>query len=254
MFNEERYSETCSDWHIRYADCFAKIDVNAISLSDLPPKFDRKAIAPVALIQDSFYPDEDDEEESEDAPCARAIVNLFFRKDKDQPRSAGTAEISIDSINVNPLPYGLVNLNRSFIHIFPRRVPAGGVAKYRVLPHSEIVRAMDPFQLEREYINAAPINDWKSFHVMRAWAEAEENYPSAVEALERLTSLKSLGVAFSPEYGFGISYTGNSIFLYRYTHRIARVSSAGEVLLKPPAHRLYEELSEYGLTVRKIES
>lgn len=249
------YKETPHDWHVRYSNCWAKLNLAEVeeSLGGLCPIED---VACVGQILDSFSsrePDWDDdgemeEEEEEDRTCVSAEVRLLLKN----KYLATTVNLPIEAIDLTPLPFGMVNLKMSCVNITSERIPPDGMAKYRALPFVETTRVEDPFYAEREIIGAKKIDTLSNPYVLDEWGKV--SYPSALDALNGVISFENLSIAFSPEYSFGLSAIGDAVFLYRYSLRIARVLEDGEILLKPPVHRLFEQLSEYGLTVRKVNS
>ena len=77
------------------------------------------------------------------------------------------------------------------------------------------------------------------------------SYVPAEEALQNVLSFKRLAQAFSKDYFFGISYSCDSIVLFKRDRIIGEVDENGYIYLEPEAHPFYEEVAEFGLMVEK---
>ena len=241
------YRETPHDWGIRYSYTYARLlqDPESLGLS--------KDIANVVRINDSFfsdipdYEDEEAEQEEENYPCEKAEVRVFYQKGVQR-----NVIIPIEAIDVEEaLPYGLVNLSKSFVFITCFRSPTGGPAKYKFLPHRDIVTVIDPFVFERQLLNLKEIPPTvENAALLDAWNMNE--YTPPLEALEGVLSGEYMGRVFTRNLGIGLSgYGEDPAFLYHNSFKVARINPKGVILLDKRVHRLYEELSELGFQVER---
>lgn len=228
---DKEYIETCGDWGIRYAHCYAKAETG-------------DKYAPVIHFRESFY----SANGSDQSPPEYAMVDMYYKNQKNVTTS-DTAKLQVNKIDLTPLELGAVNLNKSVVVI--RATKPDGNAKYRQLPHDGSIKMIDPFRLERKYLKLRSPTSIADFFILTAWAN--NTYLSAPQALKEVSEHTRLGAAFSPNYFFGISLPGDGVFLFKNGLRIARVNAEGCIMLKPKVHQLAELLSEYGLNVKRIQ-
>lgn len=222
------YHESTDDYRIKYSHCFALA-------SGLEEKY-----TPIIKFNDSFR--------FLDGKISEANVNLFYRTPKNQTRSTESF-LAMKSISLKPLQMGAVNLNMSCIYLQSQK-PEGST-KYRKLPCEGNFIMVDPFKKEREHLDFRPPTKVEDYFILSAWGT--RIFYSATQALADVMEYRRLGAAFSPVYFFGLSYAGDGVFLFKDGKRIARVNTNGEIVLKPVVHALSEQLSEYGLNVKKVE-
>lgn len=221
------YHETADDYRIKYGHCFALA-------TDLDEKY-----ASVVKIQDHF--------KASGSKILEAHVSMFYRTPKNQTRHEESM-LDMKKLSLKPLTMGAVNLNKSVV--FMTSVKPDGNTKYRKLPCEGNFRMIDPFVKEREYLDLRPVGGVADYFILNAWGNRV--FYSATEALNDVMEHRRLGAAFTPGYFFGISLAGDGVFLYKNGKRIARVNTNGEIVLKPVVHWLSEQLSEFGLNVKKV--
>lgn len=145
---------------------------------------------------------------------------------------------------------GLVNLASSMIYLKGLSTTQGS-EKYKATLSRKNTELIDPFDMERKMFNSPPVR-WTSSALLNAIFKNE--YPAPMEALDRVISFERIACAFSPKYGFGIKFRPNSVMIFHGDKMIGRVNSADkEILLKEGTWHYFEELSEYGFTVRKVK-
>lgn len=224
------YKETSHDHDVMYSGCYASLNKT------------QEGFSPVVNICDGGWQVDGSSE------VVAAFCTLFKKTEKNET-STQQEVIPLEDINLNPLQLGAINLSKSVVCI--NSVKPQGLSKYRRLPHDGNIRVVDPFTKERQYLGIKPAKGIKDYFLLNAWGNS--SYLPAVDALGLVTAYERLGAAFSPEYFFGLSKAGGGVFLFKSGLRIARVNNEGETLLKPPVHWLMEELSEFGLSIRRIE-
>ncbi|MCB9020166.1 MAG: hypothetical protein H6546_07540 [Chitinophagales bacterium] len=222
------YYETTDDYRIKYGHCFALA-------TDLDEKY-----ASVVQFQDHFN-------KGSGNKIIEAHVSMFYRTLKNQTRREESM-LSMNSISLKPLMMGAVNLNKSVVFMTSKK--PDGNTKYRKLPCEGNFRMIDPFVKEREYLDLRPVGVVADYFILNAWGNRV--FYSATDALNSVMEHRRLGAAFTPGYFFGISLAGDGIFLYKNGKRVARVNTNGEIVLKPVVHWLSEQLSEFGLNVKKV--
>lgn len=223
-----KYISTTGDYRIRYGGCYAKA-------TGIPTKY-----AGVVVLTDEWAA-------SSSGPY-KVVAKMFYRDSSNKTRTSDEW-LNKDNISFTPLPVGAINLAKSVV-VLLTTIPKGN-AKYRRLPHDHSIEIIDPFVQEREFLDIRPVDGIRNYFVLRAWAE--NKYIPAVEALESVMKHNRMGAAFDPNYFFGLSLAGDGVFLYRNAYRVARVNTEGQILLKPGVHWLSEQLSEHGLSVRRID-
>lgn len=223
------YHETVDDYRIKYSGCYAKASCA------------EKGVASVAMLTEDW-------KTNAQSKVTAGVVRFYLKTEKNKTMGKDMW-VELKSIDFHPLKMGAVNLAKSVVCILSTKPHSS--AKYRKLPCDGNLRVIDPFEEEREFLKLRPVGTIKDYFLLDAWGNNE--YLPAVDALKLVSEHKRLGAAFSPNYFFGISMAGDGIFLYSGYRRVARVNSQGEILLKPPVHWLVEQLSEYGLTVRRID-
>lgn len=221
------YHESADDYRIKYSNCFALA-------SNLDEKY-----ASVIRFNDTF--------KSSNNKVVEAHAGLFYRTPKNQTRKEDTM-ISLANVSLKPLLLGAVNLGKSVV-VLKSTKPSGNY-KYRKLPCEGNFKLIDPFVHEREYLDLRPVGSVVDYFILRAWGD--RSFFQANDALNEVMGHRRLGAAFTPEYFFGISRAGDGIFLFKNDKRIARVNTTGGIVLKPPVHQLFEQLSEFGLNVKKV--
>lgn len=216
------YHITENDFKIKYSNCFVKtinkdvIKLYNVNMGQLTGTFNGKlAEVKVPIINE---------------------INITTSK---------RIYIPVSSLELKKYSTGVFNLKSTCIIINSLRPGGGG--KYRLLPHPENIKMIDPFQEERSYLGSTQPKSIFNYFILKAWGE-EKYFPASV-ALEEVLNHKRLGCAFNNEYFFGLSLAGDSVFLYKNFYKIAKVNENGQILLPPSLHCLYEQLSEYGLDV-----
>lgn len=222
------YQETPDDYRIKYSGCFAFVN-------GLEEKY-----APVVRINDTFKTDDN-------GRVYQAYVTTFAKTPKNQT-ILDEKFVPIQDIELRSLRLGAINLKGSVV--FLQSVKPDGAMKYRRLPNDGNFKLLDPFKKEREYLSLRHPKGIMDYFILNAWGNRE--FFSATDALDDVMNHRRLASAFTNEYFFGISYAGDGIFLYKNGKRIARVNTNGEVLLKPAIYCLTEQLSEFGLNVKKV--
>lgn len=154
--------------------------------------------------------------------------------------------------NFIPLSKGAINMPQSVVYLRN----GGNLSspwRYKKLPNTRDTRLLDPFYQERILLNSPPAKKLLSGYILNAWVK--NTFVPAHEAFENVLTFKRMAQAWSPEWFIGLHYKTNSPVVFRRNYIIGRVNQeTGEIRLKPAAHSLSDELSEYGLTVRKISS
>lgn len=223
-----KYIETSDDYRLKYEGCYTK-------LSDdykLPPD-----TASVIKFSGNFTNGKD------------GIASAYlYSKTKSNLTSAKEGSLSFKSINLEKLKLGALNLDKSVI-VLKSKVPHDS-GKYKQLPHSTNLKLVDPFEVERDILELRHPSTIDDYFILKAWGD--QKFFPAVDALDFVVNHDRLGCAFSNQYFFGISYAGDCIFLFKDGFKIARVNSRKEILLKPQIHCLEEQLSEFGLKVKRI--
>lgn len=232
------YVESKDDYRIKYGGCYAYA----------PALEGKENEAPVVQITEEW---KIEKLNAEGKYKYSNYATVFQRGSKNDTQATNRWFVAGEGLSLNPtsLPFGAVNLSKSVV-CFITTKPASA-SKYRKLPHSGNFRVYDPFGEERKYLGIRQVAGVNDYFLLKAWGE--NKYFPALEALSEVMEHKRLAAAFSSNYFFGISKAGDGVFLYYVGRRVARVNSEGEILLKPPVHWLYELLSEYGLTVKRIE-
>lgn len=225
------YIETPGDFAIKFEGCYA-----LAKLDDDPDKY-----APIVKISDSF-------KTNANGIVIAANVTKFYRNTSNQTRVSSSHSLKLSELDLNPLRLGAINLKKSVV-VLKSIVPKGNT-KYRKLPCDGNIVMHDPFVKEREYLELIQPKTYRDYFILKAWGNRE--FLPATEALKEVVEHNRLGAAFNPMYFFGISYAGDGVFLYKNGYRIARVNSVGEIVLKPVIHSLAEQLSEFGLKVKKV--
>lgn len=228
-----KYYDTVDDYRIKYTGCY----VRAIGFPEDAPENS----APVVKIDDQF--------ELNGVGELDRVLCSVYHKTKDNLTRVRTIWMDMKYLEWKSIKTGVFNMQKSSL-VIRTKVPEGN-AKYRQFPHPQSVVLLDPFDEERSFLGARKPTKLDEYFVLAGWGN--EEYYTAVEALGLVMSHERLGAAFSRHYFFGISYAGDGIFLYRDGLRVARVNTMGEVILKPPVHCLFELLTEYGLTVKKVD-
>lgn len=150
-------------------------------------------------------------------------------------------------LDLSPKKRGCINLGSTVV-VFNTRKTINGTDKFKRVLHQGNTEIFDPFKEERKLIRSHPVK-FNDHGLITAFFK--NSYLEAKDALESVEAYKKLGAAFSSEYYFGIKYRPDSIMLFKRNFMIGRVNK-GLILLKQPAHHYYEELSEFGLSVKKV--
>jgi len=158
-------------------------------------------------------------------------------------------KLPVKNIDFSLFDRGCINLSSS-VFVLNEKSPSTGEFRHRKTLSTGNVDIIDPFKNERLLLHSIPLQlDTK----VVLEAIINNTFSSAQEALENVLTFKRLGQAFHPDYFFGLKYKPNSIMIFRRDRMIGRVTEAGSVILKPKVHVLYEELSEFGLDVKKVQ-
>lgn len=224
------YEETASDYNIRYKDTFLiyKEGVN---------RFPCKVV--------DFYNHHDDNGDEDSEIFARIKI---YHPDEDTYKNK---TVSIDSLVLKMWKRGCVNLSSSVI-VLNECSPSNSAVevKYKAGLSQSNTQVIDPFHVERSLVHSVPFS-FENNVVLNA--TINNKYGSPEECLENTLSYKRLGQAFSPDYFFGLRSQVNAIMLHKREYIIGMVDPSNkQILLKQEAHPLYEEISEYGLTVKKV--
>lgn len=167
-----------------------------------------------------------------------------------KPMESETVVVKVPELRFNFLPRGCINLRQSVI-VLNEASPKNGEHKYRACMNQTNTQLIDPFVMEREMIHSTPV-EFENHVVLNAIID--NVYPAPNECLENVLTFKRLGQAFSSDYFFGLKYKPNGCMLFRREYMVGRVDmSKGTILLKAPAYHLYEELSEFGFSVERID-
>ena len=228
-----KYYDTPYDYRVKYSGCYVRLNA-------LPPNAPLGA-ARVVRIEDTFEVSEVGE--------LKKVHCTFFSKTGDNLTKRKQDWVAIKYLDWKPIRMGVFNMAKSCL-VIRSKVPDGN-AKYRQFPHPHSIVMLDPFAQERSFLGARKPSKIDDYFILDGWGN--ENYFNAPDALAMVMNHERLGAAFSKHWFFGISYAGDGIFLYRDGLRVARVNTQGEVVLKPQVHCLAELLTEYGLTVKKVD-
>jgi len=151
-------------------------------------------------------------------------------------------------LDVSPLITGAINLRLSVI-VINSVSKLGSPWKYRRGTNSRNTNFYDPFSTERAMLRSPQVQTLDDWNILEYWTKPV--YPKALDALEQVTSHEYLARAFTERMYFGTKWTSDSIALFKDNRIVGEVED-DTILLRPGAHPLYEQLSEYGLKVRKV--
>jgi len=223
------YYDTVEDYRIKYDGCFTEHEGSLIKIS-------------------TFYNGEVDEEEDEEPPICCEYFKYALGSDGKSVIAPPFVDKAED-IDFRLLPTGAINLPWSVIYI--AKLLSSGVEKYRKIIHPKTIDVIDPFVEERVYLKRPALPCITHPVVGGAWCKS--NYYSPDQAVYLVSQGKRLAAAFSKDFYVGVSLKGAGLFLYYETLRVARMNTNGHVLLRKPVHFLYEQLMEFGLTVRLMK-
>jgi len=187
-----------------------------------------------------FVKGADGTEEDEDYPFAVGFsidieTNSYHNK---------TISVHSEELNLEVPMTGAINIDGLKSVALIVRKP---IKSYRKGIRQADIDIIDPVKLENRLLKRK--NNLSFNNKELVYNIFNRSYPSAQDALLQMVNLERLGVAFSPDYYFTLSYFMNRIILWKHLHPIGYIRNLNtkRLVLAKEAELFVEELNSFGL-------